>query len=95
MRKPRNTTQKAFIPPTLEEVQEYARSRNSHVDAKTFHEFYEAGGWKDSKGKKVASWKQKFLTWERHQEKPAHANVEWDSHAADYERAKMKRILGR
>ena len=54
-----------FAPPTLEEVQEYAKSRNSDVDPKRFWDYFDAGDWKDAKGQQVKSWKQKFITWER------------------------------
>jgi hypothetical protein len=53
-----------FVSPTLEQVQEYARGRNSPVNCKTFWEYYEAGGWKDKEGKPVKNWKQRFITWE-------------------------------
>lgn len=56
---------KKFIPPTLEEVKAYVRERNSGVDPVKFWEYYEAGGWKDSKGNPVKNWKQKLLTWEK------------------------------
>lgn len=55
---------KVFTPPTLEEVQEYCRSRNNNVDAKKFFDFFEASDWVDSKGNKVRNWKQKVITWE-------------------------------
>lgn len=57
---------RAFVPPTLQEVEEYARSRNSSVDPKRFWEYFDAGQWKDAKGNPVKSWKQKFITWEGH-----------------------------
>lgn len=53
------------VPPTLEEVKEYAKSRNREDLAIKFFEYFEAGNWIDSEGKKVVSWKQKFLTWEK------------------------------
>lgn len=55
-----------FTPPTLEEVKEYCRSRNSTVDADRFFEYYSAGNWKDAKGNTVKNWKQKLITWEKH-----------------------------
>lgn len=54
----------AFVPPTLQEVEEYAKSRNSTVDPKRFWDYFDAGEWKDAKGQPVRSWKQKFITWE-------------------------------
>lgn len=52
-------------PPTLEEVIAYCKERKSPVDPKKFWEYFEAGGWADSSGKPVRSWKQKLLTWEK------------------------------
>ena len=59
-------TRKAFVPPTLDEVREYVRQRNSPVDPEAFWEYFEEGGWKDSEGKPVLAWKQKLITWENH-----------------------------
>ena len=62
---------KIFEPPSLEEVENYVKERNSPVDPKQFWEFYDAGEWVDSKGKPVLNWKQKLITWEkREEEKP-------------------------
>lgn len=54
-------------PPTLAEVEAYCKERGSNVDPKDFWDFYEAGDWVDSKGKPVLAWKQKLITWEKHQ----------------------------
>ena len=56
---------KGFTPPTLEEIQEYVKERNSSVDPVKFFEYYNAGHWKDSKGNPVKNWKQKLITWEK------------------------------
>lgn len=61
---------KRFSPPTLDEVAEYCRSRNSPVDPKKFYEYFSEGGWKDAKGQPVRNWKQKLLTWEKYDTKP-------------------------
>lgn len=55
---------KEFIPPTLEEVEAYCKSRKNNVDAKRFFDFFDAADWVDSKGNKVRNWKQKVITWE-------------------------------
>ena len=60
------SAKKKFVPPTLEEVTEYCRSRNSPVDPKKFWEYFNEGGWKDAKGNAVKNWKQKILTWEKY-----------------------------
>lgn len=57
---------KRFIPPTLEEVEEYCKKRNSPVDPKQFYEYFTVGKWIDSKGEPVKNWKQKLLTWEQY-----------------------------
>jgi DNA-binding MarR family transcriptional regulator len=53
-----------FVPPTLQEVIEYAKQRNSTVDPVKFYDYFSEGHWIDSEGKQVNSWKQKFITWE-------------------------------
>lgn len=61
----RKSKKEKFIPPTLEEVKAYVQERNSNVDPIKFWDYYETGGWKDSKGNPVKNWKQKLLTWEK------------------------------
>ncbi len=55
---------KKFIPPILQDVVDYAKSRNSSLDPKVFFEFFDVAGWADSRGTKVKNWKQKFISWE-------------------------------
>lgn len=55
---------KVFVPPTLEEVEDYCKERKNNVNAKKFYDYFTASDWVDSKGKKVQSWKQKIITWE-------------------------------
>ena len=43
--------------------------RGSNVDPVKFFEYYEAGDWKDSKGSPVKNWKQKLISWEKHDPK--------------------------
>ena len=92
-------TRKRFTPPTLEEVVEYVKERGSNVDAKQFFEYYDAGGWKDAKGNPVRSWKQKLLTWEKH-ETPSTSSRPKSSNPAigtpgDYEREAIARLMRR
>lgn len=58
-----------WVAPTLEQIQEYCKSRHNNVDAQRFFDYYEASGWKDSKGNKVKNWKQKVITWEKSEPK--------------------------
>ena len=65
---------KKFIPPTLEEIKNYCLERENGVDPQRFYDYYNAGGWKDSKGKPIKKWKQKIIAvWEKKAEgnKPA------------------------
>jgi len=48
--------------PTIEEVIAYVKERNSNVDPQTFYDYYNVANWKD-----VKNWKQKLITWEKHQ----------------------------
>lgn len=57
-------------PPTREEVKAYFAEKGLSVDADKFYDYYNEGGWKDSKGETVKNWKQKALTWQQH-EKPS------------------------
>lgn len=55
-----------FIPPTVEEVQDYCQERKNNVDAQTFVNFYESKGWMVGKNK-MKNWKAAVVTWERNQ----------------------------
>ena len=64
----KTTKKRTFKPPTLAEVNDYIMEKGIHnVSAKDFVDYYEAGDWHDAKGNKVKSWKQKLLTWARHE----------------------------
>jgi len=65
---------KKFTPPTFEEVEAYAKERGDKVDPKFFFDYFTEGKWIDSKGNPVRNWKQKMVSWEKHnppQPKPA------------------------
>lgn len=59
---------KRFTPPTRQECIDYANERHPNVDGGKFWDYYTAGDWHDSGGKPVKSWKQKMVTWDRHQQ---------------------------
>ncbi len=60
---------KRFVPPTLDEVKEYVKQRQSKVDPVKFFEYFTVSGWRDSEGKPVKNWKQKLITWEKFAER--------------------------
>ena len=53
-----------FVPPSLQDIQNYCKERNNSVSASKFLDYYTAGEWKDKDGKAVKNWKQKLLSWE-------------------------------
>ena len=57
---------KKFVPPTFEEVEAYAKERGDKVDPKFFFDYFTEGKWIDSKGNPVRNWKQKMVSWEKH-----------------------------
>lgn len=57
-----------FKVPTVEEIQEYCRSRNNTVDAQHFYDFYESKGWMVGKNK-MKDWKASVRYWETTQKK--------------------------
>jgi len=52
-----------FVPPTVEEVQEYCNERNNGINAEQFVAYYEARGWKTKSGP-IKNWKACVVTWE-------------------------------
>lgn len=59
--------EKPFIPPTIDEVQQYIEERGYHVSARAFIDYYEADDWHYGQGrarKKVSNWKRCLATWE-------------------------------
>lgn len=67
----------SFVPPTEEEVMEYAISRGFLIDAREFIKFYTENserlgkeGWYDGRGKKVKDWKGKIRSvWSKRAER--------------------------
>lgn len=74
----RDKNKKKFIPPTIEEVREYAKSRNSNVDIQKFYDYYSVAKWHDKDGNPVKNWKQRLITWESNSRYKANKNPEID-----------------
>ena len=66
-----------YIKPTLEEVQEYCKERKNNVDPRKFYDYYEVNDWIDNKGNKVKNWKQKIITWEKHNTEENSKTPDW------------------
>lgn len=69
---------KRFIPPSVEEVEQYCFERNNNIDAQSFINFYESKGWMIGKNK-MKDWKAAVRTWERSRKQENKGNVfdEW------------------
>lgn len=67
-----------FIPPSVEEVEQYCIERSNNIDAQSFIDFYESKGWMIGKNK-MKDWKAAVRTWERSRKKENKENVfdEW------------------
>lgn len=65
---------KAFVKPTLAEVEEYCRTRNNGVDARKWYAHYEAVGWKIGKVKMV-DWQAAVRTWEKNNTQSGQSNA--------------------
>lgn len=75
-KKNRNRKEKEFVPPTLEEVEQYVNEKKLGVNAKEFFDYFTEGKWIDSKGNQVKNWKQKILTWNNYAKKQDNSNAE-------------------
>lgn len=60
--------------PTFEEVEEFAATHGVKHLARKFFDNYTQGAenqhWRDSSGKRVVNWRQKFLSWKNHERPP-------------------------
>lgn len=64
-----NKTNKKNMPPTLEDVKEYCRSRSNGIDAEAFIDYYQQQGWKLANGNKMKDWQAAIRTWEKREKK--------------------------
>ena len=64
-----NKPLKRFVPPTIEEIEQYCHERENHVSAERFFDYYEAVGWTYGKGgKPIKDWKAAVRTWEHREQ---------------------------
>ncbi len=67
-------TARKFIPPTLQEVQQYLTDKNiSNISANHFLNHYEASGWMRGKTK-IKDWKACIRTWKSNTNQNGHQN---------------------
>lgn len=74
----RGEKERRFIPPSVEEVEQYCIERSNNIDAQSFIDFYESKGWMIGKNK-MKDWKAAVRTWERSRKQENKENVfdEW------------------
>lgn len=79
-------TEKRFISPSLEEIEQFCKERNNGVDARKVFDYYTSANWKDSKGNPVRNWKQKIIAvWEKSAEqKGSHVAHEAQDYSKDF-----------
>lgn len=85
-----------FTPPTLEEIHHYCWDKGLTIDEQMFFDYYNESGWVDSKGNKVKNWKQKAITWAKHDRgnaKPKFTATEMEAEEQDIDELK-KRLFG-
>jgi len=73
---------KKFTPPTIQEIELYAKESGYKIDATKIFNYYDVAGWKDSKGNKIKNWKQKVNgVWFKEENKikkiSTHYDTEW------------------
>lgn len=59
---------KAFVPPTLLEVQTYCKDRSSVIDPELFFMTYDSQDWIKANGQPVKNWKSTLVTWEKREQ---------------------------
>lgn len=59
----RKRISKAFVKPTIEELNEHIKEKGYHFDAESFFAFYESKGWMVGINK-MKNWKMACVTWE-------------------------------
>lgn len=76
--KKRGKKRTVFTPPSLQEVRDYVKDQNYHVDPENFMDFYTSKNWYVGKNK-MKDWKAALRTWERRRkETPGKANSRSD-----------------
>lgn len=56
--------QAAFAPPSIDEVQQYVKSKGYDIDAEAFIAYYESNGWRVGRNP-MKNWRSAVITWSR------------------------------
>lgn len=86
----KSPARKRFIPPTLEQVQEYCAQRHNSVDPQRWFDYYSANGWKVGKNP-MKDWKAAVRTWERNgYQAPSMSQQQKSTGSENWSRGKSK-----
>lgn len=89
-----STSQQSFNKPMLKDVQAYAEAENIQTDVQRFYNYYEEHGWKDKKGRDVASrWKATLKRWGEQEGKYPEKRNPNDSHVDAEKSAAYKSLV--
>lgn len=58
-----NTKRYRFVPPTVEEVEEYINEKGYNVNARRFVDYYSSKGWTIGRNSPMKDWKAAVRTW--------------------------------
>ena len=82
----RNSKERKFKKPTLEEIDSYCQERKNSIDAQKFFDYYESKGWLVGKSP-MKDWKAAVRNWERNEQMTSHCptpkknpyDIDWES----------------
>ena len=82
----KNSKEKRFAPPSLDDVSAYIKEKGYSVDAEAFIDFYTSKGWKIGKDT-MKDWRAAVRTWARRDNKPKKDNKfnEFEQNTYDYD----------
>lgn len=82
LKESKTIAERNIIPPVIEWVAEYCKSRKNGIDAQQFMDHYESNGWMVGKNK-MKDWQASIRTWERYRNSQKKQAVPIDSIADD------------
>lgn len=85
--KEKNNKKRKFVPPTLEEVKAYCKTRGNNVDAEAFINFYTSKDWMIGKNK-MKDWQAAVRTWEKNQKdraSPDNKYINFEERTIDFD----------
>ena len=68
---------KRFVPPTVEEVTAYCKSRANGIEGERFVDWYAARGWKVGRDS-MKDWKAAVRTWESRRKQSTESDDNWE-----------------